>query len=271
MASCRTTSPPKDTATWRRLASRPTLACWVEWCTASSAQSCTVTMVSSAPSPTTISTFSRQRRRALEPQHDGRLGERAGADHQVAGRGDLVAGAGHGDRGGRVGRVADVLGGHVDEEHRLGGLPGTRADAVGRHQAELPPGLVVGADPLDASRRARADLDLEGVAVESRVLVDAAEPLERREPPDLLAAGGHRWSATSKDPSGCRWLSTFSGSFERVAHRISNSHSHCRFTFGWTEPARSAHADEPSGGRARRMASAALSRQRLPSAARSGG
>src|SRR5680860_861839 len=58
VASWRTTSPPMETATWRRVASRPTFACWVEWCTASSAQSWTVTTVSSAPSPTTISTFS---------------------------------------------------------------------------------------------------------------------------------------------------------------------------------------------------------------------
>ena len=54
----RTTSPPSDTTTCFRWASRPTCAKWFATCFAPSAQSCTDTTVMSAPSPTRISTFS---------------------------------------------------------------------------------------------------------------------------------------------------------------------------------------------------------------------
>ena len=103
-----------------------------------------------------------QRRGALEAQHDGGPGERAGADHEVPGRGDLVAGAGERDRGRAL---ADVLLGDVDEEHRVGGCPGAGADPVGRHDAGGAARLVVGRDRLGGDAVLGVHLDLEGVPV----------------------------------------------------------------------------------------------------------
>src|SRR4051812_37335578 len=53
----RTRSPPRVTMTDRKLASRPTHTTWCSRCTASSSQSCRLTKVSFAPSPTRISTL----------------------------------------------------------------------------------------------------------------------------------------------------------------------------------------------------------------------
>ena len=82
-ASCRTRSPPKVTTTCLNVASRPTCACW--WPSVDGVVGPVlrrVTTVSWAPSPTTISTLSAQRRGAGVVEHDGRLGERPDVDDE---------------------------------------------------------------------------------------------------------------------------------------------------------------------------------------------
>ena len=213
-----------------------------------------------------------QRRGALEAQHDGGPGERAGPDDEVAGGGDLVAGAGQRDRG-RL--LADVLLGHVDQEHARRGLPGTRADPVGRHDAGGAAGLVVDADGLGGDAGRGVHLDRERVAVERRVLVEVAQPLERREPPDLLAPGGHEVVGdverplgvqVRRHPRGCSSASrtdsvTVTVSLLRTSRR----------ELGDAGNRRRPHAGRPPGEEradARGHEREALSRQRLPFGAR---
>ncbi len=98
-----------------------------------------------------------------------------------------VAGEGDEDRLGHLG-----VGRHDDVEALRRRLPHARADPVGGHEAARGrlPRAVVAAGHLEAL--GRLDLDVEVVAGQRRLVVQAAEALERREPPDLLAAGRDR-------------------------------------------------------------------------------
>ena len=82
------------------------------------------------------------------------------------------------------------LGGHVDgEDPRRGAGPDPGRDPVRGDEAGQ---AALGVRHLDvAGGGAGGDLDLDVVVVtvERRVVVQAAQPLERREPPDLLAPG----------------------------------------------------------------------------------
>ena len=67
------------------------------------------------------------------------------------------------------------------------GLPDPGADAVGRHEAARAALGVGGRDRARDDALGRLDLDVEVVAGQHRLVVQAAEALERGEPPDLLA------------------------------------------------------------------------------------
>jgi hypothetical protein len=104
----------------------------------------------------------------------------------AVGRGPL-AGTGYRD----VDRIGDlgVLGdGHdrraVERRKRLGGNP------VGGHTALTEP-LVATAHVLDGDPGAFGDLDAGGAGRGRRAVVQAAQPAQRGEPPDLVAAVRH--------------------------------------------------------------------------------
>ena len=243
VASWRTTSPPKETATWRRVASRPTIACWVEWCTASSSQSCSGDHGELGAVADDDLDVLRQGRGALEAQHDGGLREGAGADTRWPAEATSLPVPVSGDRGGLL---ADVLLGDVDQEHRVGGRPGTRADAVGRHEPGAAAGLVVDADALGASRRPpRAPRPRRSAPSSGASWWMPAQPLERREPPDLLAAGGHDVVGDVERPLGVQVAEHLLGvMFERVSHAVGcNSH---RFSTSSVLGGRGGFADRSS-------------------------
>ena len=84
------------------------------------------------------------------------------------------------------------LGWNADFEHRRRSRPRTRGHPVGRDVAGRTAGRLRGSDALRGDPRRQVDVDLEGVAGEIGVLVQAAEPLQLCETPDLLAAGRDR-------------------------------------------------------------------------------
>ena len=126
----RTTAPPRVTAMCLSRASRPTSAsCWARW-TASSSQSCTLTTVSSAPSPTRISTLPACCAEPVWLEHDGGPAVPPGLDHGVAVAAPAVgAPQAHDDRLGQLGLLGDA-----DVHRRGGAVPGGDRGAVGRHE-----------------------------------------------------------------------------------------------------------------------------------------
>ncbi len=139
------------------------------------------------------------RGRAVVVDDDDGLGELAGAYEQVPCSRLLEALAVQPDRGGlvdhRVGRDRHL-------EDRLGGFPGAGRHAVDGHVArDAASGVGCGhGDCGDAF--SSVDLDLEVVAVERGVLVEAAEALERGESPDLLEARRDRVVLDVEGPLG---------------------------------------------------------------------
>ena len=125
---------------------------------------------------------------------DDGLAERAGADEQMAGGGRLEAAAGEPHRGGllddRVRRDGDL-------EDRRRGLPGAGRDAVDGHVAGRSAGGFGTGTDAAVTPGSGVGLDVEVVTGQGGVLVQPAESLERREPPDLLQA---QWARRGRRP-----------------------------------------------------------------------
>ncbi len=130
-----------------------------------------------------------QGRRADEAQHDGRPAVGSGGDDGVSRRGVLDVGARERDEH----RAVELgLGRDRHGVAARGLVPDTGCDAVGRDEAARPEQRAVGRERLEGDRRGRVVLRTDGRAVEGGVAVEAAQPLERREAPDLLTTGRHR-------------------------------------------------------------------------------
>src|ERR1700712_1255464 len=208
VVSWRTTSPPKETATCRSVASRPTMACWVERCTASSSQSCRETTVSSAPSPTTISTFSasvavprkRSTTRALEkaPARITRCPAEA-TSLPVPVSVTVVASSPVCSLGMSTRKIESAAA-HARALTRSGGTsPEVPLDSwsVPTDSAVTP------SAGCTSTSNARPSSGASWWIPRSRLSGVNRQTSSR--------PVGTTWSATSNDPSGCRWLSTFSG------------------------------------------------------------
>ena len=267
------------------------------WCTASSAQSCTDTTVRLAPSPTTTSMLSastadpskrRARRwRCCAPRRRARGARRRRRSSDAAVMPDD-----------RPARRTTASAGTVTHGDVGGGGPGPRRDAVGGHVAARPARRVVGPGPARPRRprRPRTSTLVADAPARRGVLVQAAQPLERREAPDLLAPGRHRVRGHVERALGCRWeailsvVSTASATAGSRQH-VSVSSVHTVRPACWAAgvavepgcgsvrwpPARRRRADpQRAAGRGRRATASArsadgVSRPRLPSAARSAG
>ena len=156
--------------------------------TASSAQSSMLTTVSLAPSSTTTSTLSAS---VIEPSNwsttiallkrSARMTTWAAVASSVPVPLTVT----------KTGRSSSVSAGTVTASVTVASAR-ARAEIRSHGTRPLTP-LSESSSMAARSGRPRARRrDVVGRADERRVLVDAAQPLERREPPDLLAAGRHR-------------------------------------------------------------------------------
>jgi hypothetical protein len=109
--------------------------------------------------------------------------ELSGAHQQVPGTGLVDARAVKADR---RGLVDHGLGRDRHLEHGGGRGPGTGRHAIDRHVARGAARRVGDGHRHGGHAGSGVNLDRVGVAVERRVLVQVAQALERREPPDLL-------------------------------------------------------------------------------------
>ena len=235
----------------------------VWWCvrwTASSAQSWRETTVGWAPSPTRTSTTCGQRRAAGVVEHDGRPG--VAPKRTTTWPASVTSASCAGQRRRRSAR------------RRRCRPARRRAASTAPRRARARAKRVLGTRPL-TPRSARASspsdaLDADAVrGVPGARRGAAARTRRRRAGPRSRLSGvkrqissrpvGTAWSATSKEPTGCRWLSTLSTS-RAVRNRIRDSH-YCSTSL-------SVRTTGGAGGGADRRR---ISRRRPPSAARSGG
>ena len=171
--------------TCRYDAARPTLAsCWPTW-TASSSQSwmlITETVRAVADDHLEVAGVDAG---AAVLQDEGDLGVRADLEHGVP----VAAPVGGALHQHLHGLLDDGLGGHLDVQRLLGVLRRDGRGAVAGHQRGAAGGLA-GGQRADQDLVATADLVGHRAVVGRDVVQRATQPLERREAPDLLAAGG---------------------------------------------------------------------------------
>ena len=192
-------------------------------------------------------------------QHHGGAGVRAQFDECVAELGVALAGrpvAGDGDHDGAV----DLgLRGDGDDPRLRERRPGLRRHPVARGQHRTQPGVVT-PDQLDGHRRGGVDLDGRARAGGEGPVVQPPEPLERGEPPDLLAAGGDHVVGevegafgvqVGRDPVGGAHLHPGPDRLERLLGRAGPglSHSHRGGSLSSGSDGHGRHRGRPLGGR----------------------